>query len=173
LQQRKKLEAMRKPYISPSLDIENAKTYDKSELLERMKKSTVPKEFLKLWMERGVNWVEGSDETRGHFSRDIRLNGAMLIPNYSSAMLKPEVLLDHYSTPTVRILGKDSEPAQGVNFDDPLISFIYEEGVLDWVKKFDDLENVSVKILPGNHHFFLPYAQETAKIINELWEKNS
>ena len=104
---------MRKPYISPSFDIENAKTYDKADLLERMKKSTVPKEFLNLWMERGVNWVEGSDETRGHFSRDIRLNGAMLIPNYSSAMLKPEVLLDHYSTPTVRILGKDSEPAQG------------------------------------------------------------
>ena len=104
---------MRKPYMSPSFDIENAKTYDKADLLERMKKSTVPKEFLKLWMERGVNWVEGSDNTRGHFSRDIRLNGAMLIPNYSSAMLKPEVLLDHYSTPTVRILGKDSEPAQG------------------------------------------------------------
>ena len=72
------------------------------------------------------------------------------------------------------LYGLESESIElsGVNFDDPLISFIYEEGVLDWVKKFDDLENVSVKILPGNHHFFLPYAKETAKIINELWEEN-
>ena len=55
----------------------------------------------------------------------------------------------------------------GINWDDP--PFIYERGVLDWTKEFDKLPNVSVEILPGNHHFFMPYAEETAKSIKSFW----
>ena len=100
------MEAAAKLYEKPQ------KTYAKEELLRRLKKSTVPQEFLSLWMERGVIWTDEA-KTEGQFSRDFRLNGPMLIPSYSSALLKREVLLERYSTPTVRILGRDSEPAQG------------------------------------------------------------
>ena len=57
-----------------------------------------------------------------------------------------------------------------MNWEHPIISAFYEVGILEWVDQFDKLSNVSVQVLPGNHHFFLPHADATAKVIEKFWQ---
>ena len=63
--QRKKLDASRLKYTK-----NEGKYLERKELRRRLEKSTLPKEFQDLWMERGVNWNE--NQTAGYFRRDTR-----------------------------------------------------------------------------------------------------
>ena len=63
--QKKKLDAARAKYRKTE-----GKYLERKELRRRLEKSTLPKEFQDLWMERGVCWNE--KQTAGYFRRDTR-----------------------------------------------------------------------------------------------------
>jgi hypothetical protein len=131
-------------------------------------KSTIPLEFQDLWLERGVKW--NKEKTCGYFARDIRLNGPMLIPNYPSFLASQNsTLLDHLKMPILRIIGKDSDPFGGVDPKNPTMDLFDIKNVQRFSEELSKKENVTEFHLSGNHHFFLPQARETAKILEEFW----
>ncbi len=148
--------------------MENPKQISREELKKRLLKSTIPLEFQDLWLERGVKW--NVERTHGHFARDIRLNGPMLIPNYPSFLATENSnLLDHLKMPILRINGKESDPFGGVDPNNPAMALFDIRSVQRFSEEISKKENVTEFHLPGNHHFFLPQARETAKILVEFW----
>ncbi|CBY36010.1 unnamed protein product [Oikopleura dioica] len=134
--------------------VENPKQISREELKKRLLKSTIPLEFQDLWLERGVKW--NVERTHGHFARDIRLN-------------ENSNLLDHLKMPILRINGKESDPFGGVDPNNPAMALFDIKSVQRFSEEISKKENVTEFHLPGNHHFFLPQARETAKILEEFW----
>lgn len=166
--QRENLEASYK-----SRRVEKPKEYSREELKKRLQKSSIPPDFQDLWLERGVRWNE--DKTRGHFSRDVRLNGNMFIPSFPAFLGRSDHLLEQLDIPILRINGKESlsghpRPFGGV---DPRIRNMKDfdaEGILRFSAEFSNKANVREIVMPGNHHFFLEQAQSVAREIEAFWE---
>ena len=95
----------------------------------------------------------------------------MILPiGYSSSLFKEEAILNNYSIPTLRLLGKESIPPQGVEWNQTT-KFLFDENVMKWIEKFDMLENVDVKFITGNHHFFVSNSESSADAISAFWLK--
>ena len=70
----------------------STKMRPREELRKRVKEgTTVPEEFIDQWIDRACVFDEHGN---GRFVRDIRMTGTMILPWYTSSMLKPEMLLD-------------------------------------------------------------------------------
>jgi len=159
---------MEEAYPEASLKIQSVKEKEKprAELRSRLQQgSTIPDEFIDQWMERGVVW--SPDGTRGRFARDYRMTSPMIMPWYNSAFLNPEILLEHFTAPVLKICGENSN--LGLDWS-PKNEMVFDRDVVEWVTKFDELENVKLKYLPGNHHFFVTSAEsiKTAKLIHDF-----
>lgn len=124
-----------------------------------LKGSTIPPDFVDEWMKRGVTWSECGQF--GRFSRDFRMTTAMILPLYNSVFLN-QILLDGLQTPTLKLNGTESQ--QGVIWD-PKNEMVFDKNVVDWVTRFDQLENVTVRSVPGNHHFFIDNHETTSQLI--------
>ena len=160
--------SMEHAYQPASLEIQamNEKEKPRSELRKRLQeRSTLPEEFLDKWMERGVAWSE--DGNAGRFARDFRMTSPMILPWYTSSFLNPDILLNNLTVPVLKICGTESN--LGVDWS-PKNSMVFDESVVEWVEKFDKLENVKLCYLPGNHHFFVTAAEsaKTAELIHDF-----
>ena len=168
---------------------DEAKMRTREELKKRiMDGTTIPHDFVDEWMERGVRWNQTGQ--MGAFSRDIRMTTAMIIPAYNSVYMG--ALLERLETPTLKLNGTDSQQGKklsaclnrstkslqkfsyivlGVAWN-PKNSFAFDDRVLEWQNRLDSLENVTVKTVTGNHHFFIDNYKITSKLIHDFIDSN-
>merc|ERR1711962_946148 len=149
------------------VDDDETKLRSRDELRKRIIEGTsIPEDFVDKWMERGVRWNKSGQ--MGTFSRDFRMTTAMIIPSYNSVFLG-DILLDKLETPTLKLNG--SESIQGVVWN-PKNEFVFDNKAQDWKTRFENHENVTVKTVPGDHHFFINNYKITSKIIHDFIDSN-
>ena len=71
----------------------------------------------------------------------------------------------------MKIIGSESK--QGIDWSNQNTA-VFDYGVEEWVEKFNQLDNVTVKYVKGDHHYFVEEkrAAETAQLITDFINSN-